>query len=299
MTKWIIALVAVLVAAGGFAAWQLLGNNKAPTSSSPVPLTSESKQQEPVAANPPEQPTKEASSKPILSLGLSLDSAIKKVNNAAISRNIDVIWELMHPDDKNRWQNKDEYAAIYNRLHPETIISSKVKSITDLPSWTHPITGRAYSNLKQVVVLDMVQGLSEPTETISYYQRVSDKWHFFSQLLSASDRLIIKGSAQPGPSYRELSKTPDKFTGQKAWYRGKIIQIQEDKSGAGFLLLAVTQDQYGYWDDNIYVIYTESTPALQDDIVTIHGIITGAVNYTSAAGYLITVPGMEAATIER
>lgn len=300
MKKLIISVVAVLViAGGGILGWKIFKNGGL-VSAVPEPkstATQSGSQEQPPATQP--APVKEPSNKPILPFLISLESIVKKHNTATIDRNLNVIWDGMHPDDKLRWQNKDEYVTVYNRTNFEVYDSIKIKTIIDLPTWTHPISGKVYSNVKQVVLSYVLHGATEPTDVPSYYQKYNDNWYFFSQRLSANDRLMIKNAAQPGTPYKELSKTTDRFVGQKAWYRGKVIQIQEDKGGSGFLLLGVTQDQYGYWNDNIYVSYTESTSALQDDIVTVYGILTGAVSYTSGAGYLITVPGLEAVVIEK
>ncbi len=81
-------------------------------------------------------------------------------------------------------------------------------------------------------------------------------------------------------------------------YTGKVLQINE-----GFITtdirLAVTKTSYGYSvNDVIWVEYIGTTDFVEDDIVTVYGEITGSYSYTSIAGWKITLPSMDADTIE-
>ncbi len=100
-------------------------------------------------------------------------------------------------------------------------------------------------------------------------------------------------------SYKELEKDPNSFQGQTTTFTGQILQIQES-DGTGAMRLAVDQDAYGNWNfaDAVLVQYDGHTPAVQDDVVTVSGVMEGTQTYTSEANYQITVPLMYACSIK-
>jgi hypothetical protein len=94
-------------------------------------------------------------------------------------------------------------------------------------------------------------------------------------------------------AYRQLMKNADAFAGKHVTYRGKIFQIQEDSSGGGMMLLAVTYDDYlDMWDDNIWVNYDGHVEGSQGDVITVTGTITGSKSYDTQAGGSTYVPEM-------
>ena len=101
-------------------------------------------------------------------------------------------------------------------------------------------------------------------------------------------------------SYKELSKDPTSFMGQVARFTGKVLQIQES-DGQGFLRLAVSEDSYGYWDPNsaIFIAYQGTNDAVEGDIVTVYGQLSGPYTYTSQANYQITIPSMIGCLVQK
>lgn len=99
--------------------------------------------------------------------------------------------------------------------------------------------------------------------------------------------------------YKQLSKDPDSFQGKISTFKGQILQIQQS-GNEGILRLSVTNEGYGIWslNDVIYVTYHQPTQAVQDDVVTIMGKLTGSQTYTSQANYQITVPSMDVCSVE-
>ncbi|SFE99925.1 hypothetical protein SAMN05428981_11229 [Bacillus sp. OV194] len=98
--------------------------------------------------------------------------------------------------------------------------------------------------------------------------------------------------------YGELEKNPDTFKGDFVKFQGQIVQIME-KDGSTEFRLAVTKASYGYdINDIVYVTYSGTTPFIEDDIVTVYGTIEGSLTYKSQAGFEITVPHLEAETVE-
>jgi hypothetical protein len=99
-------------------------------------------------------------------------------------------------------------------------------------------------------------------------------------------------------AYKVLSKNPDSLTTNAYYLKGKIFQIMED-SGETFMLVSVTNEGYGFWDDNVAVTYLGTVDVYEDDIVKIWGVCTGSYSYTSTAGYELTVPGILAGYVEK
>lgn len=97
--------------------------------------------------------------------------------------------------------------------------------------------------------------------------------------------------------FKVLNKNPDAYKGQKYFATGQVVQIMEN-FGTTDIRLNVTRDQWGYWDDTIYVTFKGTVPAYEDSIIRVWGEIKGSYTYTSVAGWNITLPWVEARYIE-
>jgi hypothetical protein len=97
--------------------------------------------------------------------------------------------------------------------------------------------------------------------------------------------------------YNQLEKNAGPYKGDKVVYRGQIFQIQEDDFG-GWMLLSVTDEGYGFWDDNIWVDYTDHIRGAEGDVVTVYGTITGTKSYETQIGGETYVPKMRAEYID-
>jgi len=97
--------------------------------------------------------------------------------------------------------------------------------------------------------------------------------------------------------FRVLNKNPNAYKGQRYFATGQVVQIMEGL-GSTDIRLNVTRDQWGYWEDTIYVTYCGSVPAYEDSIIRVWGEIKGSYTYTSVAGWTITLPWVEAKYIE-
>lgn len=102
-------------------------------------------------------------------------------------------------------------------------------------------------------------------------------------------------------SYNDIARNPNDYKGQKAVFKGQVIQVQE--SGKNVVLrINTTQGQYGLWDDTIYVDYKRKddneSRVLDDDIVTVYGEIKGIKDYRAVLGNQISIPHIEAAYID-
>jgi hypothetical protein len=110
------------------------------------------------------------------------------------------------------------------------------------------------------------------------------------------DEATYKAQCQP-MEFRVLNKNPDAYKGQKYYTVGQVVQVLEEY-GSTDIRLNVTRDQWGYWDDTIYVTYSGSVPAYEDSIIKIWGEIQGSYTYESIAGWTITLPLVKAKYIE-
>ena len=100
--------------------------------------------------------------------------------------------------------------------------------------------------------------------------------------------------------YKNIARRPEDYKGQRAVFTGKVIQVVEGYSRSVVLRVEVTKDKYGFWDDAIYVNYKYSKgedKILEDDIITMYGVIEGTKTYTSLVGN-VTIPEMTAKYIE-
>ena len=105
-------------------------------------------------------------------------------------------------------------------------------------------------------------------------------------------------------TYEEISRNPDAYKGKPAVFTGEVIQVQEQKMApyiVATLRVDVTKNEYGWYEDTIYVTYVfpEGDPRiLEDDIITMYGTLNGLKSYTSILGATITIPEFTAKYIE-
>lgn len=95
--------------------------------------------------------------------------------------------------------------------------------------------------------------------------------------------------------YEELFRNIDKNNGKYLKFKGEIQQVVSDGEYSSEYLISVTEDEYGFWTDNIYVVLPRDyidDKFLEDDIVTFYGECIGSYNYTSILGESIEVPKM-------
>lgn len=93
--------------------------------------------------------------------------------------------------------------------------------------------------------------------------------------------------------YKELARSAKDMVGNKIKITGQVVQVvSENENIPSEYRMAVTKDEYGLWDDYVYLNYTlkDKERLIEDDIVTIYGEITGEVTYTTVLGGKVTVP---------
>ena len=100
--------------------------------------------------------------------------------------------------------------------------------------------------------------------------------------------------------YKTLARDPAAFIGTFVMFRGEVIQVME-ATGITVLRVNVTQNQYGWWEDTIFVNYfpSEDEPRiLEDDIVSIYGEMMDLKTYETIMGGSVTIPQVYAKYID-
>lgn len=106
--------------------------------------------------------------------------------------------------------------------------------------------------------------------------------------------------------YDDLFRYNEQHVGKTVRYVGEVLQVQEkeclllcDEDDTGYVLrVAVTKGNYGLWDDPIWVDYNGTQRFLEDDIVTVWGVVEGLEKYTAVLGNQVTIPSIKAIDIQ-
>lgn len=103
-------------------------------------------------------------------------------------------------------------------------------------------------------------------------------------------------------AYKDIARLPDNYVDKNVVFTGEVIQVQESSwSNQAIYRINVTKDDYGYWEDTVYVKYQlpEGAPRiLEEDIVTFYGVCEGTYTYESVLGSSITIPSVSALYID-
>ena len=154
--------------------------------------------------------------------------------------------------------------------------------------WSMQVTLKAGSN--DFGVHATRSGFTSDRTTASVDRRLSAAE---KAVISAAEEQQFKASAVTIP-YNQLNKNADRYKGDRVTYQGQILQIQEEGDSGGFMLLSVTDEGYGIWDDNVWVDYDHSIDSAEDDVVTVYGTIKGSKSYETQVGGETYVPRMRA-----
>jgi hypothetical protein len=125
-----------------------------------------------------------------------------------------------------------------------------------------------------------------------YVVRIDEKLEAIQQ----EQRLADLEARASGLSYKQLKKNPDRWIGTFVKFRGQVFNIQET-DGKTVIQVNVTNKGYGFWDDQIVVVFDGYTSVVDENVITFFGTVTGTLNYTSAAGWDISVPAVKAEVI--
>ena len=97
-------------------------------------------------------------------------------------------------------------------------------------------------------------------------------------------------------SYEQIARYPAEYNGKYVKFYGQVIQVIKDISNNEITYdLRISTDDDWYIDDVIYAEYTTDISApriLEDDMVTVYGILDGEYTYTAVLGNQVTLPFM-------
>ena len=102
-------------------------------------------------------------------------------------------------------------------------------------------------------------------------------------------------------TYEEIARNPERYKGSYAKFEGEVIQVIEN--GDEYTLRVCITESYdswfgSSWSDAIYVTYTKAqaneSRILENDIVTMYGVLDGTITYETIWGNSLTVPNFNA-----
>lgn len=124
-------------------------------------------------------------------------------------------------------------------------------------------------------------------ESIELFQKLGN-FKSSEEFITKAERGLLDSRVEE-ISYKQLSKNPDRYKGSFIKFHGKVFTIQEDSSNT-VMQINVTHHGYGFWSDQIMVMFNGITDLVVDSKVTFYGTVVGSHTYTSVAGWTITVP---------
>lgn len=100
-------------------------------------------------------------------------------------------------------------------------------------------------------------------------------------------------------TYDEVARNPSEYFGKTAKFTGQVIQVLEDGTDVQ-LRVNVTQGSYGY-EDTVFVLYAmkeNEARILDNDVITMFGLLGDLITYESILGQEITLPSFYALYVD-
>ncbi len=98
-------------------------------------------------------------------------------------------------------------------------------------------------------------------------------------------------------AYDDVFRNNESYVGDVVYFRGKIIQVQEQLFGGYVWRVATEQNTYfGYTGDVLWVNY-DGPRFLEGDIIDLCGKVKGLKTYTAILGQQVTIPEIDALSI--
>lgn len=164
----------------------------------------------------------------------------------------------------------------------------KIENGVKKPSWGKIIITWLVIIIALGIIFGAISGAMTGSTGVQYGSTDSSYQNTEPQLSEAEFK-----NASTTIAFKKLDKNPNSYAGEKVKYTGKVVQIME--SGGVTEIRLATSGSYG---DIIYVTYTGTTEALEDDTITIWGEVYGSYTYTSQANYEISLPRIDAKYIK-
>lgn len=98
------------------------------------------------------------------------------------------------------------------------------------------------------------------------------------------------------PSFEDLARDTESYTGHWVLLRGQVIQVSEGSGGHVTLRVNITEGEY-MWSDTVLVNHVEPPRLLDDDLIEFLGPVEGRRSYKSILGATITLPEITAAEV--
>lgn len=99
-------------------------------------------------------------------------------------------------------------------------------------------------------------------------------------------------------AYDTIFREHPAHVGQMVCFKGKIVQVQENRNDRFTFRINVSEGQYGIWSDTVYVEW-DGQRFLEDDLVEFTGEVLGLKSYSSIFGQKITIPEIEVLAMRR
>ncbi|MFZ1769300.1 MAG: hypothetical protein WAU00_08895, partial [Caldilinea sp.] len=102
--------------------------------------------------------------------------------------------------------------------------------------------------------------------------------------LAAQQDLEARKAAAVTIAYADLFRHNEDHIGKTVRYAGKVVEVQENvcilcENPGYHLRVEVTKGSYDLWGDPIWVEYMGTERFLEDDIVTVWGVVDGLKKY--------------------
>ena len=103
-------------------------------------------------------------------------------------------------------------------------------------------------------------------------------------------------------TFKQIARNPSDYEGKRAKFTGEVIQVLDSYGIMYTLRVNITENEYGYYEDTIYVTYfpkDDNEPKiLEDDIVTMYGELDGETTYEAVFGQSVTLPSFDCEYID-
>lgn len=137
-----------------------------------------------------------------------------------------------------------------------------------------------------VIIIICIAALGSSDSTVSENEVTKE----VTEIETTIDKEELKNSYDTGITYDNLARNPENYIGEKVKFEGKVIQVIEGKREVQ-LRLAVNGD----YNNIIYCTYDSSivsSRVLENDYITVMGLSSDLLTYTSTLGAPITIPSM-------
>lgn len=103
--------------------------------------------------------------------------------------------------------------------------------------------------------------------------------------------------------YKTIFRYAEDYNGKDVKFTGEVVQVIEESKSISSYRINVTKDKWGYYDDTVFVTFTNAFDAntpriLEDDIVTFYGKLGNLYTYETVLGSSLTIPSVNAVYIE-